>query len=76
MNRLGGCSLAPDNKGENMPQTKMKAKRMSCCPLCFIMIPKGSDIKVYNNSWYHIKCADAVTEAADAKKKLQMNLFN
>jgi|TARA_R110000822_G_scaffold197167_1_gene335102 hypothetical protein len=51
--------------------TSMKAKRMSCCPLCFNIIKKGSGIKVYSNSWYHPKCCNEIVKAVDSKNKLK-----
>ena len=60
-------------KGKYMPKvsTKMKAKRMSCCPMCLNVIPKGTNIKVYSNAWYHPKCCDEVIKAIESKKKLK-----
>jgi len=60
------------NKGFNMPKSTMiKAKRMSCCPMCLNVIPKGSKTKVYNNAWYHPKCCDEIIKAIEHKKKLK-----
>ena len=60
-------------KGKYMPKvsTTMKAKRMSCCPMCLNVIPKGTNIKVYSNAWYHPKCCDEVIKAIESKKKLK-----
>ena len=49
----------------------IKAKRMSCCPMCLNVIPKGSKTKVYNNAWYHPKCCDEIIKAIESKKKLK-----
>tara|TARA_R110000824_G_scaffold46086_2_gene132861 strand:- start:1942 stop:2184 length:243 start_codon:yes stop_codon:yes gene_type:complete len=51
--------------------TVIKAKRMSCCPMCLNVIPKGSKTKVYSNSWYHPKCCDEIIKAIESKKKLK-----
>jgi|TARA_R100000656_G_scaffold16169_2_gene15406 hypothetical protein len=63
----------PLKKGNDMPKqsTTMKAKRISCCPLCLNVIPKGINIKVYSNSWYHPKCCDEIIRAIESKKKLK-----
>ena len=51
--------------------TIMKARKISCCPLCFNVIQKGNNIKVYSNAWYHPKCCDEIVKAVEFKKKLK-----
>ena len=51
--------------------TIMKARKVSCCPLCFNVIQKGNNIKVYSNAWYHPKCCDEIIRAIESKKKLK-----
>ena len=56
--------------GENMTRlsTKMVARLRSECPECHKWISKGTNIKVYNNKWLHIKCW---SDVKDRKKNIK-----
>jgi len=56
--------------------TTIKARRNSVCPLCFAMVWKNSDSKVYNDGWYHPKCCDELVYAMKKSRELrQPELF-